>query len=135
MKISRMVRCKWRQFRERRQKAILSIAKAHPDAQVRARAQIIVALARETRVHDIIKTLLCSASLVYKVARCFLEDYEGAFADRREDNGNTVITKSVRNLVWAMVAKTPRQFGHRRPTWTLELLARTLKERTGIRVS
>ncbi|MHB9067179.1 MAG: winged helix-turn-helix domain-containing protein, partial [Pirellulaceae bacterium] len=131
----RMVRCKWRQFRERRQKAILSIAKAHPDAQVRARAQIIVALARETRVHDIIKTLLCSASLVYKVARCFLEDYEGAFADRREDNGNTVITKSVRNLVWAMVAKTPRQFGHRRPTWTLELLARTLKERTGIRVS
>jgi hypothetical protein len=130
MKIPRMVRCKWRQSRERRQKAILSIAKAHPDAQVRARAQIIVALAREARVHDIIKTLLCSASLVYKVARCFLEDCEGAFADRREDNGNTVMTKSVRNLVWTMVAKTPRQFGHRRPTWTLELLARTLKERT-----
>jgi hypothetical protein len=100
MKIPRMVRCKWRQFRERRQKAILSIAKAHPDAQVRARAQIIVALAREARVHDIIKTLLCSASPVYKVARCFLEDCEGAFADRREDNGNTVMTKSVRNLVW-----------------------------------
>lgn len=135
MKIPRMVRSKWRQFRERRQKAIRSIAKAHPDAQVRVRAQIIVALACETRVRDIIKTLLCSASLVYKVARSFLEDYEGAFADRREDNGNTVMTKSLGNLVWAMVAKTPRQFGHRRPTWTLELLARTVKECTGIRVS
>ena len=42
MKIPRMVRCKWQQFRERRQKAILRIAKSHPDAQVRARAQIIV---------------------------------------------------------------------------------------------
>jgi transposase len=111
------------------------MAKGHPDAKTRCRAQIVVALARGIKVRDIVNVLGCSISLVYKVAHKFLEQFEGAFADRREDNGSTVITKNVRNVVWAMVAETPRKFGHRRPTWTLELLVRVLKERTGIRLS
>ena len=135
MKIPRMVQRKWQQFRERRRRAILSMAKGHPDALTRTRAQIVVALARGTRVQDIAKPLVCSASLVYKVAHNFLKYFEGAFVDRREDNGNTVVTKNVRNSVWAMVSETPRVFGHRRPTWTLELLVRVLKQRTGVRIS
>jgi transposase len=72
---------------------------------------------------------------VYKVAHSFLENHEGAFADRREDNGETVVTKEVQRLVWIMIAETPRKFGQRRPTWTLELLSLVMKKRTGLRIS
>jgi DNA-binding NarL/FixJ family response regulator len=65
MKIPRMVQRKWRQFREKRRRAILSMAKGHPDALTRTRAQIVVALARGTRVQDIAKPLVCSASLAW----------------------------------------------------------------------
>jgi transposase len=94
-----------------------------------------MALVKGKAVGDIVQFLQCGKSLVYKVAHRFLEQAEAAFADRREDNGQTVVTKTVDTLVRLMVAETPRQFGHRRPTWTLELLVRVLRERSGIRLS
>ena len=135
MKLTRMVQEKWRGFRESRRKAIRRVAKRHPDGDTRRRAQIIMALVQGKRTAEITEILQCSASLVQKVAHRFNEQGEAAFADRREDNGQTVVTKEVENLVWAMVGVTPRKFGHRRPTWTLELLVLVLKQRTGIRLS
>jgi transposase len=135
MKVAKEVQRKWSRFRDKRRKIIRSMAKGHPDAQTRTRAQIIIGLVQSKAVHDIADILQCSASLVYKVANCFLKQGEVAFADRREHNGQTVVTKGVQKLVWAMVAETPRQFGHRRPTWTLELMVRVLKQRTGLAVS
>jgi transposase len=135
MKIARMVRRVWNRLRERRRKLIRSIAKRHPDANTRRRAQIVLALVQEKKVRDIVDVLQCSSSLVYKVAHGFLENREGAFADRREDNGERVVTKEVQRLVWIMIAETPRQFGQRRPTWTLELLSLVMRKRTGLRIS
>ena len=135
MKIARMVQKKWSRLGERRRKAIRSMAKGHSDADFRRRAQIIIALVQGKAVQVIVEILQCSKSLVYKVAHRFLQQQEAAFADRREDNGMTVVSKGVQKLVWAMVAQTPRQFGHRRPTWTLELLVLVLKQRTGLRLS
>lgn len=135
MKIVRMVRKKWNQFRDLRRKAMRSMAKGHPDADTRRRAQIVVALVQEKSVQQIVQVLQCSPTLVYKVSHRFLEQGQAAFADRREDNGEAVVTKTVENCVWLLVAETPRQFGHRRPTWTLELLVRVLRERTGVRLS
>lgn len=135
MRVARMVQRKWMRFREKRRKAIKSMAKGHPDGDTRRRAQIVVGLVQGRAVRDIAEILLCSCSMVYKVAHRFLKQEEVAFADRREDNGQTVITKNVQRLVWTMVGQTPRQFGRRRPTWTLELLVLVLKERTGIRLS
>lgn len=135
MKIARMVQRKWQQFRDRRRQGIRSMARGHSDADTRRRAQIVMALVQGRRVPDITEMLLCSESLVYKVAHRFLEDEEAAFADRREDNGQVVVTKHVETVIWAMVGQTPRQFRHRRPTWTLELLVLVLKERTGIQLS
>lgn len=135
MKIARMVHKKWSRMRERRRKAVRSMAKGHSDADLRRRAQIIIALVQGKAVQVIVEVLQCSKSLVYKVAHRFLQQQEAAFADRREDNGTMVVTKGVQKLVWAMVAETPRQFGHRRPTWTLELLVRVLKQRIGLRLS
>jgi transposase len=111
------------------------MAKGHSDADLRRRAQIIVGLVQGKAVRLIAEVLQCSQSLVYKVARRFLQQEEAAFADRREENGTMVVSEDVQKLVWAMVAETPRQFGHRRPTWTLELLVLVLKQRTGLRLS
>jgi transposase len=135
MKVARMVRRVWNRFREKRRKVIRSIAKRHPDANTRRRAQIVLALVRNKAARDIVDILQCSSSLVYKVAHSFLENQEGAFADRREDNGETVVTKEVQRLVWVMIAETPRQFDQRRPTWTLELLSLVMKKRTSLRIS
>jgi transposase len=136
MKTARMVRKVWNGFREKRRKAIRSIAKGHPDANTRRRAQMVLALVQSKRVRDIADVLQCSVSSIYKVARNFVsEQREAAFADRREDNGETVITRTIEDAVWITVAETPRQFGKRRPTWTLELLSIVLKERTGVRLS
>lgn len=135
MKVARMVQRKWDRFGDRRRRIIRSVAKGHPDANTRCRAQIVMALVRGTAVQAIREVLQCSASLVYKVAHRFLAVGEAAFADRREDNGRAVTNKTVESTVRLMVAETPRKFGHRRPTWTLELLVRVLRQRTGLRLS
>ena len=135
MKVTRKVERKWQRFRHRRRKMIRSIAKGHPDAKTRCRGQMVVALASGKTVSEIVQVLQCSSSVVYKVVDRFLRDHESAFVDRREGNGQTVVTEAVEKAVRVLVAETPRQFGHRRPTWTLELLVRVLHERSGIRLS
>jgi transposase len=135
MKIARMVQEKWKRLRESRRKAMRAMARGHSNGDTRCRVQIIIALVQGRSVREIISVLQCSSSLVYKTAHRFRKLGEAAFADRREDNGETVVTKTVQNLVWAMVADTPRKYGHRRPTWTLELLVLILRKRTGIRLS
>ena len=135
MKVARMVQRKWMRYGERRRKSIRSMAKGHADADTRRRAQIVVALVQGKRVRDIAEILQCSEAVVYKVAHRFLEQEEAAFADRREENGQIVATENVERIVWVMVSETPRQFGRRRPTWTLELLVLVLRERTRARLS
>lgn len=82
-----------------------------------------------------IEILLCSKSLIYKVANRFVKLGEAAFTDRREDNGQTVVSKPVKRTVRTLVSQSPQQFGRRRPTWTLELLVSVLKKQTNIKLS
>lgn len=135
MKIARKVLNVWKRFGNSRRMKIRSVAKRHPDANTRQRAQIVLALVQSKKVSVIAGILSCSHALVYKVAHRFLLYREGAFADQREDNGTKVVTETMEQIVWVMVGQSPRQFGHRRPTWTLELMVLVLKKRTGTRVS
>lgn len=135
MSIAKKVRRKWNRFRDRRRKYIRAVAKRHPDAAVRCRAQIIIALVQEKPVSDIVAILQCSRSLVYKVAKKFGQLGEAAFADRREDNGDRVVNKTVEDAICALVSETPRQFKESRTSWTLELLVKVLRKRMGIRLS
>lgn len=135
MRIVRMVQRKWVRFSKLQRQGIRSMAQGHPDADTRCRAQIVVALVQGKSVQDIVQVLQCSSTLVYKVSHRFDEQGRAGLMDRREDNGEVVVTKAVRNCVWALAASTPRKFGHRRPTWTQELLVRVLAKRTGVSVS
>lgn len=135
MNVARMVHRKWSRFRDRRRRAIRSMAKGHPDANTRRRAQIILALVQDKSVRLIAQILQCSSSLVYKIAHAFLQREELALVDRRAENGETVVTKQAQVAVCLLAAETPRQFGNRRPTWTLELLRLVLRQRLGVRLS
>lgn len=135
MKVARKVRSKWNQYRERRHRAIKSMAKGHPDAGTRQRVQIVIALVAQKNVADIASVLQCSQSLAYKTAERFCKQGYEVFADRREENGTSIINRNVERTVKTFVSQTPRRFGRRRPTWTLELLALVLKQRSGIRLS
>lgn len=135
MKIVKMVRGKWNRFGEKRRRMIISIAKGHPDANTRRRAQIIMALVQATPVKSIVDLLHCSKTHVYNVMHRFMEHGQAAFADRREDNGTPVTNKTVERTVRTLVSGSPQSFGRRRTTWTLELLVSVLKKRTGITLS
>ena len=56
-------------------------------------------------------------------------------ADRREDNGEAKVTEEYEGELLAIVPDSPRKHGHRRPTWTQELLILVLDKRIGIRIS
>jgi transposase len=135
MKIVTMVRSLWNRIRESRRRLIRSIAKGHSDANTRTRAQIVLSLVGGKMASEIAGVLQCSVGLVYKVAHRFMKDEEGAFVDRREDNGTRVVDDNIRRVVWTMVAATPREFGHRRSTWSLELMVIMLRKRMSIRLS
>jgi len=135
MSVSKKIRRKWSQLSKRRRSGIRAFARGNPDARTRTRAQIVVALVQEHSAGTIAEVLQCSTSLVYRVAARFLEDEELAFADGRENNGQRVVTEAVEEVLWMLVAETPRQFGQSRPTWTIELLQLALKKRTGVRLS
>lgn len=135
MKIAKKVQNKWQRIREKRRKIILSKARGALDSRVRCRAQIIIALVQGKTGREIVSILRCSLSHVYNTVGRFLQHGEAGLVDRREDNGQAKITEQVQQTVWALVADTPRNFGHRRPTWTQELLILVLAKKTGIRLS
>lgn len=65
----------------------------------------------------------------------YLEFGEAGLIDRREDNGRRKLTKSYLLALKEILKSTPQAFGHRRPTWTQQLLIDTARRRTGVKVS
>ena len=78
---------------------------------------------------------MASSSLVYDVMHRFVNDGLLGLADRREDNGEAKVTEEYEAELFLVVADSPQDYGHRRPTWTQELLVLVLRKRTGIRIS
>jgi transposase len=55
--------------------------------------------------------------------------------DQREDNGSRKVSEWYVDVVRWILASTPQEFFHRRPTWTQELLIETAAAYTGVAVS
>ena len=112
-----------------------SFAKGSPDAVLRVRCKVIIALVQGNSPRKIHETKLASESQVYRVIKRFQEDRLAGLVDRREDNGDSQISWYYESELCEVVAGSPQDYGHRRPTWTQELLIKVLKKRTGIRIS
>jgi transposase len=60
---------------------------------------------------------------------------QAGLIDRREDNGEVLADDwYIRTVAW-ILESTPKEFFHRRPTWTKPLLIETARQYTGVTIS
>jgi transposase len=125
----------WRDLKRRERRILQAWSRGSPDAVLRCRCKVILALVQGKSPTTIAKGGLCSASQVYRVAARFLDAGPAGLADQREDNGQNKVTESYQWEVLTVLGGSPRDYGYLRPTWTQELLVRVLTARTGMTVS
>lgn len=135
MKLQVQVQQTWQQLSRRERRIIRSQAKGSGDAGLRVRCKIILALVQGSTPTVISRSRMAASSQVYEVMHRFINQAILGLADRREDNGESKVTEEYEMEVLAIVPGSPRKHGHRRPTWTQELLILVLNDRTGIRIS
>jgi putative transposase len=96
------------------------------DAGLRTRYLIILKLNAGRSPQDIASYLGIHRDTVYRVAKRFREHGEFALLDRRMSNGPNKLNQSFLDTLDRLVRGSPQDHGHRRPTWTRELLQITL---------
>jgi len=125
----------WRELKKRERRILQALSRGSPDAVLRCRCKVILALVQGKSPTTIAKGGLCSASQVYRVAARFLDSGPAGLADQRENNGENKVTESYEWELLTVLGGSPRDYGYLRPTWTQELLVRVLTARTGMTVS
>lgn len=98
------------------------------------RCQIVLLWAERTSRSAIAAAVRCSMSWVDRVIRRFGDHGVAGLHDRREDNGQTKVDEAYLATLYEIVDKQPPDFGYPRPTWTQELLAKVMKDLTGVKV-
>lgn len=129
------VQRKWERLSSRERRIVRSFSKGAPDAELRCRCKIVLALVRGNSPGTIARAGLTARSQVYRVIERFTEEGLAGLADRREDNGECKVTWHYEAVLWEVVAGSPQDYGYRRPTWTQELLILVVGKQTGIRIS
>src|SRR5690606_34924331 len=74
-------------------------------------------------------------STVRRVVCRFAKSGEAGLIDRREENGERKLEEDYLGRLYQVVASSPEAFGWRRPTWTREMLVKTMHQDTGVRIS
>lgn len=122
-------------WRPREKEAFRRTIRQISDAELRLRYQVILHWAKWQSVRGTAAALHCSVSTVVKCRRRYREAGLAGLDDRRADNGQDRVTPDYELTLLRAVDGSPQDYGHRRPTWTQELLAQILAKETGIRVS
>ena len=135
MKLRVQVQQTWQKLSSRERKMIHSYGRGSPDAGLRVRCKLVLALVRGNSPTDLVRSGMAASSLVYDVMHRFIDQTLLGLADRREDNGESKVTEEYEAELFTVVPGSPRKYGYRRPTWTQELLILVLQKRTGIRIS
>lgn len=105
------------------------------DAALRTRIQIVLLYERGLGAQRIAASLGCVPATAVRVVRRFLDLGEEGLLDGRRSNGQLKVDDDLRQALAELVAASPHDHGWSRPTWTRELLARTLRQQTGVQVS
>jgi transposase len=96
------------------------------DAGLRTRYLIVITRNEGRSVAHIAGTLKVHRDTVYRVLRRFREHGELGLLDRRVNNGPHKLNEDFLSTLDRLVRGSPEDHGHRRPTWTRELLRLTL---------
>jgi len=105
------------------------------DADTRVRYLVVLRSADGWSGRRITKALGCCASTVSRTLGRWEGYGEAGLVDRREDNGATKADDLYAETVAWVLESTPREFFHRRPTWTRRLLVETAAAYTGVTAS
>lgn len=98
------------------------------------RCQIVLLAAKGRRRAAIAEGLGCSVSWVNRVVARYDADGVAGLHDRREDNGAVKLDAWFLATPHGLVDASPRDHGFPRPTWTRELLAGVMFNRTGVSI-
>jgi len=104
------------------------------DARLKGRYLMIVNLINGRSARETAAALGVDRSTVYRVAKRFREQGEMGLYDRREDNGDVKLDERYLEELYDVVRGVPETYGWKRPTWTREMLVKTLAGRTGVTV-
>ena len=104
------------------------------DAGVRVRYLIVFNLWNQRTARQAAAVLGVAVTTVYRVAARFREYGEAGLWDGREKNGSGKLDKDYLGLLDLIVRSRPSDHGWLRPTWTRELLVKTMARKTGIRI-
>jgi transposase len=104
------------------------------DKGLATRCQIVLLWGQYEYQFAIARAVGCSLSWIRVVIRRFGDHGVAGLYDRREDNGQTKLDEQYLATLYEIVDKQPPDFGYPRPTWTQELLANVMEERTGVKV-
>lgn len=104
------------------------------DTKLRTRYLVIINLANGRSAQQTATAVQVAHSSVYRIARRFREAGEAGLIDRREENGERKLDEEYLQTLYEVVASSPEQHGWPRPTWTREMLIRTLRSLTGVRI-
>lgn len=104
------------------------------DARLKGHYLIIVNLINGRSASETAEALSIDESTVYRVAGRFREQGEVGLLDRREDNGEVKLDERYLSELYEVVRGSPEDCDWARPTWTREMLVKTLKERTGVTI-
>jgi len=116
-------------------RGLLFRARRCRDAAMRTRMLVVHQLAERRSVGEVARGLSIHPKTVRRVRERWLVEGLAGLVDRREDNGGRKATEEYAAELLRVLEKTAPQCGHARPTWTLRLLIRTLRERTGVEIS
>ena len=81
------------------------------------------------------QTLKISRNTVYRTKQRYETEGEPGLFDRRSENGERKVTEEFLERLVEVVAGDPQQYGWKRPTWTRELLIKTMTRQTGISIA
>ena len=103
-------------------------------AGVRVRYLIILNVWNGRGARAIEKVLNVHNTTVYRVVKRFQEHGEAALWDGREDNGREKLSEHFLAELDRVVRSNAEEHSWRRPTWTREMLVKTMAQRTGVRI-
>jgi transposase len=103
-------------------------------ALVRLRYLMIMNVWMGRSAREIEKVLHVHHTTVYRVVKRFREHGEAALWDGREDNGQEKLSEHFLAQLDRVVRSNAQEHGWRRPTWTREMLVKTMVAKTGVRI-
>lgn len=104
------------------------------DKALAMRCQIVLLADKQRSRPLIAEAVGCSVSWVNRVIGRFRQYGPASLHDARADNGAVKIDERYLSMLYDLVDQSPQDHGYPRPTWTQELLAKVMRQQSGVKV-